>query len=296
MQTEGMTTSDAAEPRVASDSPSDVRVPAGPEEQAAPRVHVFKTSGDAYNESQWNDAIRRGDVLHVPSENAAAVLVGAWPTRVTDAGDAFHGLAPGITWDAVPGIEETDPPEDYSAAARIALALVATPHRYEEIAREELPPDSFRYGQAASFHGFDVDPRNWAVCTPCTHFDPDQTMREVLVAQFTYSVEANARRMAEELSQPGRPYSPPGIVLVRPVATPEPVRPDWIYSAAAADLDATLCHTCKTRSDWHDAVTGACPDDDGPHPSSIEGERLAEEWLRAARLRELMPKGAPTDA
>lgn len=63
------------------------------------RSHTFPDSGTAYNASQTDDNIRDGDVLLVPSEGNAAVLVQAWPTTAfgTDPG-AFHRLDDHTDW------------------------------------------------------------------------------------------------------------------------------------------------------------------------------------------------------
>jgi hypothetical protein len=60
-----------------------------------PTVHVFDDSGEAYDLSQCDDNIRSGDVLYVPSENAAAILYLAWPTVLSgyERGE-FHGVSP----------------------------------------------------------------------------------------------------------------------------------------------------------------------------------------------------------
>ncbi|MBM4574961.1 hypothetical protein GS896_25685 [Rhodococcus hoagii] len=60
----------------------------------AATVHIFDDSGEAYDLSQCDDTIRSGDVLYVPSENAAAILYLAWPTVLPgyERGE-FHGQA-----------------------------------------------------------------------------------------------------------------------------------------------------------------------------------------------------------
>ncbi len=65
------------------------------------RSHTFATSGEAYDSSQTVVEIHDGDVLLVPSEGRAAVVVGAWPVYAfgdDNAGPAFHTLQPGINW------------------------------------------------------------------------------------------------------------------------------------------------------------------------------------------------------
>jgi hypothetical protein len=59
------------------------------------RSHTFESSAEAYDVSQCTDAIRDGDVLLVPSEGLAAILMGAWPVAVAadERGPgAFHTL------------------------------------------------------------------------------------------------------------------------------------------------------------------------------------------------------------
>lgn len=89
------------------------------------RVHTFKTTGSAYNASQTHDEIHDGDVLHVPSENAIAIMVSAWPTALTPehAGEAFHELADDVTWDSVPNLDGGR--DDYRASADLARRTLA---------------------------------------------------------------------------------------------------------------------------------------------------------------------------
>lgn len=58
-----------------------------------PEIHAFESSGEAYDASQCEDHISDGDILLVPSEKSAAILVSAWPTRAVGEDDpesAFH--------------------------------------------------------------------------------------------------------------------------------------------------------------------------------------------------------------
>lgn len=83
------------------------------------RSHTFESSREAYDVAQTCDAIRDGDVLLVPSEGLAAVLVEAWPVAVTPGGDghgAFHTLASDVSW------QETHEGR-YEAAAAVAVTL-----------------------------------------------------------------------------------------------------------------------------------------------------------------------------
>lgn len=82
------------------------------------RSFTFPDSRTAYDASQTNDAIHDGDVLLVPGEGRAAVLVSAWPVAV-GAGDAgaFHTLDDGKTFrDLEHG--------RYLSAAIVAIALL----------------------------------------------------------------------------------------------------------------------------------------------------------------------------
>lgn len=83
------------------------------------RSHVFDSTREAYDASQWCDAIRDGDVLLVPSEGRAAVLVGAWPVSVVPHEDGpgdFHEFIDGASW-------RTNDDGKYLPAANVALAL-----------------------------------------------------------------------------------------------------------------------------------------------------------------------------
>jgi len=60
------------------------------------QVHRFCSSGEAYDATQTDDAINDGDVLVVPNEQLAGILIEAWPVAVGPERDdvAFHYLAP----------------------------------------------------------------------------------------------------------------------------------------------------------------------------------------------------------
>jgi hypothetical protein len=79
-------------------------------------VHTFESSTEAYDASQGGD-VKDGDVLHVPSEGVAAVLIGAWPVAVVGPRGAFHELAEGYTWATFEGGR-------YTEAANHAKGLV----------------------------------------------------------------------------------------------------------------------------------------------------------------------------
>ncbi len=59
-----------------------------------PAVHTFNSTGEAYNRSQYDDSIKDGDVLHVPSEGVTGFLQDAWPIALHHNGSPgeFHGL------------------------------------------------------------------------------------------------------------------------------------------------------------------------------------------------------------
>ncbi|WP_067565930.1 hypothetical protein [Nocardia acidivorans] len=56
------------------------------------RIHVFSSSGEAYDHSQWREDIKDGDLLFVPSETIAGWLLGAWPVAATEHRGEFHTI------------------------------------------------------------------------------------------------------------------------------------------------------------------------------------------------------------
>ena len=90
----------------------------------AVQVHIFRTSGEAYDASQTHGDIHDGDVLSVPSERVVGILVEAWPTAISEASGAFHVPAPGLDWESVPTVSAypaTTPSKDYSASFDAAV-------------------------------------------------------------------------------------------------------------------------------------------------------------------------------
>lgn len=83
------------------------------------RSHVFPTSAEAWNASLNANAIRDGDVLLVPNENRAAVLVTTGPVLIGngDPGGFFEWLKEGYTW-------RTFADGRYVNAAIIGIALL----------------------------------------------------------------------------------------------------------------------------------------------------------------------------
>jgi len=59
---------------------------------AAAQVHTFRSTGQAYDESQTGEKVKDGDVLHVPSEGVVGYMHAAWPVAVTKERGAFHHL------------------------------------------------------------------------------------------------------------------------------------------------------------------------------------------------------------
>jgi hypothetical protein len=58
-------------------------------------VHTFESTGEAYDATQTDDAIKDGDVLVVPSENVVGFLAKAWPVALSAEHGAFHTLEDG---------------------------------------------------------------------------------------------------------------------------------------------------------------------------------------------------------
>lgn len=55
------------------------------------KVHEFEASGDAYDETQYNDELQDGDVLVVRPEGVIGV-VETWPVAVTKNHGSLHSL------------------------------------------------------------------------------------------------------------------------------------------------------------------------------------------------------------
>lgn len=53
-------------------------------------AHFFRSSGEAYDDSQCFDEIADGDLLVIPSEGVIGILVKAWPTATTPEAGVFH--------------------------------------------------------------------------------------------------------------------------------------------------------------------------------------------------------------
>lgn len=86
----------------------------------SPDIHHFDSTKDAYDQSQTSGNVKDGDVLHVPSEGVTGVMVGAWPTAVTENSGEFHGgLVDGYDWNDLDG-------DDYSKSHETAQHLHKT--------------------------------------------------------------------------------------------------------------------------------------------------------------------------
>jgi hypothetical protein len=90
-----------------------------------PQIHSFESTSEAYDECHWNDDIADGDVLHVPSETVVGILVGAWPTAVTEANGSFHTLADGVTWSTL-APSDFSKLDSYVASRELAQTIMPT--------------------------------------------------------------------------------------------------------------------------------------------------------------------------
>lgn len=57
-------------------------------------IHAFSSTSAAYDHSQCDDAVERGDTLLVQSEGVVG-LAWTWPVAVTEASGELHYVAPG---------------------------------------------------------------------------------------------------------------------------------------------------------------------------------------------------------
>jgi hypothetical protein len=97
-----------------------------------PSIHRFDNTGDAYDETQYRDDIRDGDVLVVESEGVVGILYEAWPTAVTSEAGHFHRLKDGATWEELEGGR-------YQASLRLALRFMRETDR-DASEPEPMPP------------------------------------------------------------------------------------------------------------------------------------------------------------
>lgn len=117
--------------------------------------HTFATSGGAYNASQTNDEIHDGDILLVPSEGRAAVLVKAWPVYALGTAEpgsgAFDQLDPEVNW------------QTFDDGAYLANASVAVTLHTVLVQRAAGLPTDERLLAIARDHGWDGEfhDRGW---------------------------------------------------------------------------------------------------------------------------------------
>ncbi|MFD3455787.1 hypothetical protein ACFWVC_26865 [Streptomyces sp. NPDC058691] len=62
---------------------------------AAPAVHHFGDTREAYDATQCREDIRDGDVLVVESAKVVGFLDAAWPVSITEEHGEFHAMATG---------------------------------------------------------------------------------------------------------------------------------------------------------------------------------------------------------
>lgn len=82
-------------------------------------VWFFTSTGEAYDVSQCDDRINDGDLLVVPTERVAGVLVKAWPVAATPEAGKFHAPQPGFDWADVEG-------DNYTRSHKAAEAWART--------------------------------------------------------------------------------------------------------------------------------------------------------------------------
>ncbi|MFI5783952.1 hypothetical protein [Nocardia sp. NPDC051570] len=63
-------------------------------------IHIFTSTGEAYDHTQWRLDIKNGDILLVPSERIAGWREGAWPVAATDEAGQFHRLKDRVSSEA----------------------------------------------------------------------------------------------------------------------------------------------------------------------------------------------------
>lgn len=63
-------------------------------------IHYFETTGDAYDEVQCNERIKKHDLLWIPSEEVIGIAY-TWPFAVTKNIGKLHRIAPDASGDSV---------------------------------------------------------------------------------------------------------------------------------------------------------------------------------------------------
>lgn len=91
---------------------------------ATRRIHAFEVTGNAYDASQCDEAIRTGDTLLVLSERVVAVAM-TWPFAVTAECGKLHAVAASREGEALADLARAlhVTAEDIEHAATLAQAL-----------------------------------------------------------------------------------------------------------------------------------------------------------------------------
>lgn len=73
-------------------------------------VHTFSSTGQAYNDTQTNENIKTGDILHIPSEGVVG-MADTWPVAVTKNSGQLHAYGPDVHTD--PSVLDTEEFQKY---------------------------------------------------------------------------------------------------------------------------------------------------------------------------------------
>lgn len=73
------------------------------------------STGEAYDQTQWDDNIKDGDVIVCEDGKSVAILVEAWPTIAKGEQGEFHGMLGDVTLETLDGGK-------YAEAYKIAMA------------------------------------------------------------------------------------------------------------------------------------------------------------------------------
>lgn len=61
------------------------------------KIHVFRSSGDAYNACQTDTEVRDNDILLIPSEEVVGIA-DTWPVAVTFQHQELHEVLDWVSW------------------------------------------------------------------------------------------------------------------------------------------------------------------------------------------------------
>jgi hypothetical protein len=115
-------------------------------------VHKFCSTGEAYDASQCDDAIKDGDVLVVADERVVGILVEAWPVAISEATGEFHRGASEFDWAKVETV--LGGTKDYSASFDKAVEALDAVCLGQAAAKWAVEFDESQVGGA--FDGFTV--------------------------------------------------------------------------------------------------------------------------------------------